>query len=265
MLARLDKVLGFGLFVLILWIGSSASKAQNPTEVVNDNFSDGITNNGLRQIGFNIIGSSTGALDLSQPGGPLDFASGDSPRSIHGLFTPQTLAFFGDTLEVVFDFTTPDSIAFDNGGPSLNEDFRFGLFNTAPALETINPNTDLPVDFNGPIFTGAISFNPVLTLIPGFVAGLENINSPESEIALRTHNVNSLPNTNPPSGILLLTANGFDVISAGADNTTPLIPNSNFQGRLFVEFSDSSLTSFDITAEITDAAGSFLDLSLIHI
>ena len=99
----------------------------------------------------------------------------------------------------------------------------------------------------------------MLTLIPGFVAGLENINSPESEIALRTHNVNSLPNTNPPSGILLLTANGFDVISAGADNTTPLIPNSNFQGRLFVEFSDSSLTSFDITAEITDAAGSFLD------
>ena len=49
------------------------------------------------------------------------------------------------------------------------------------------------------------------------------------------------------------------MISAGADNTTPLIPNSNFQGRLFVEFSDSSLTSFDITAEITDAAGSFLD------
>ena len=162
-------------------------------------------------------------------------------------------------MEVVFDFTTPDTIAFDSGGPSLNEDFRFGLFNTAPALGAIDPNTGLPVDFNGPIFTGAISFNPVLALIPGFVSGLENINSPASEISIRTHNVNSQPIARPPSGLLLLTTTGFDTISGGADNITTITPNSDFQGRLFVEFTDSSLASFDITTQLTDAAGSFVD------
>lgn len=217
MLANLHKVLRVVLCMAIFCFGWSTSNAQNSTVVVNDNFSDGITNNGPQQIGFNTIGSSLG-LDLSQPGGPLDFASGDSIRSIHGLFAPQTLTNFGDTLEVVFDFTTPDTVAFDSGGPSLNEDFRFGLFNTAPALgaidpNNVDPNTGMasPVDFNGPIFIGAIQFNPVLTLIPGFVSGLENINSPASEISIRTHNVNSQPIARPPSGLLLLTTTGFDI------------------------------------------------------
>jgi len=119
-------------FAVVFCFGFGTANGQNI--VVNDNFSDGISNNGPQQIGFRTHGTTTNGLDLSQPGGPLDFATGDSARSIHGLFAPQTLANFGDFLEVVFDFTTPDSIAFDNGGPSLFENLRFGLFYSAPAM-----------------------------------------------------------------------------------------------------------------------------------
>ena len=240
------------LFAAVFCFGTA--NGQNVT-VVNDNFSDGITNNGPQQIGFNTNGLTTNALDLSQPGGPLDFASGDSARSIHGLFDPQTLANFGDSLEVVFDFTTPDTIAFDNGGPSLNEDFRFGLFNTAPAVEAYGVNAG----FNTTIFASFNFPNQLLAVIPGFIGELNNINAPGSDIGILTHNINSLPQFLPPTGQLLLAGSGFDFISSGQANITTLIPNSEFRGKLLVEFTDATLTTFDITAEITDAAGSFLD------
>ena len=235
------------LFAAVFCFGTA--NGQNVT-VVNDNFSDGITNNGPQQIGFNTNGLTTNALDLSQPGGPLDFASGDSARTIHGLFAPQTLADFGDSLEVVFDFTTPDSIAFDNGGPSLTENLRFGLFYSAPAM----------LDFNNAIPFDDIGFtNQALNLLPGFIGELNSINAPGSSLRTLTHNINGLPVSLPPEGDFLIRSAGFALIGSGPSNITTLTPNSDFQGRLVVQFADATLTTFDITAEITDAAGSFLD------
>ena len=108
----------------------AVSSVDAQVTIINDSFADGITNNGPEQIGFNVT-SENEALDLDQAGGPLDFATGGIGRTIHGLFPAQTLAEFGDVLMLTFEYTTPDTIAFDNGGPSTNEDFRFGLFDTS--------------------------------------------------------------------------------------------------------------------------------------
>jgi len=145
---------------------SSADAQVVVTEIVNDSFADGITNNGAGQIGFNTT-SSIDALDLAQPGGPLDFASGDSGRTIHGLFPAQTLTDLGDALTVTFEFTTPDSIAYDVDGTnppgsnlSLNEDFRFGLFDTSQTTlangNVVDVNTGIEIDFDGPISTSGL-------------------------------------------------------------------------------------------------------------
>ena len=61
--------------------------------------------------------------------GSLGFVTGSSGRAFHGVFEPQTLSNVGESLDVSFDFTTPDTVG-------TNDVFRYGLFNTGT-----NPNT----------------------------------------------------------------------------------------------------------------------------
>ena len=178
--------------------------------IINDSFADGITNNGPGQIGFNVT-SSDDALDVDQAGGPLDFASGNDGRTIHGLFPVQTLAEFGDALTVTFEFTTPDTIAFDenNGiaGPSFNEDFRFGLFDTSQTTlangNVVDVNTGAEIDFTGPINTSSMMQNPALNPLAGFYGEIDNINAPGTDLGIRTNNVNGSSATSLQSGQFL--------------------------------------------------------------
>ena len=227
--------------------------------IVDDSFADGITNNGPGQIGFNTT-SSGSALDLGQAPGPLDFATGNSGRTIHGLFAPQTLTALGDVLTVTFDFTTPASIANDNNAPSNNEDFKFGLFNTAGTAGAIDPNTGVAIDFTGPISTSSGSPNPALNGLAGFMGEIDNINAPGTDLGIRTANVNDTPDANSPSGQFLNTNNGFDFISGGDDDVINLLPNTDYVGTISVAFTDATLTTLDITVGIADAAGvAFMD------
>ena len=133
--------------IAMTFLAMSSADAQ-VTTVVDDSFADGITDSGALtaagtpQLNWNVT-SSGAALDLMQAPGPVDFASGNSSRGIHAIFPPQTLVNFGDVLTLTFTYTTPDTIAFDNGGPSIDEDFRFGLFDTSATAGVIDPNSGL--------------------------------------------------------------------------------------------------------------------------
>lgn len=240
---------------------AAAAMCAAPTygQVVDDNFADGITNNGAQQIGFNTT-SSGAALDLTQATGPLDFATGNSGRTIHGLFAAQTLAAFGDQLDVTFDFTTPQSIANDNGAPSTNEDFKFGLFNTANATGT-DPNTGAQIDFTSNVSTSSGSPNTGLDGLQGFFGEIDNINASGTDLGIRTFNVNNISGAGAgsPNGQFLNSNTGFDFISGGDDDVIALVPNTDYVGTLSVAFTDASLSTLEITVGIADANGAFTD------
>ena len=234
--------------------------------IIDDNFTDGITNNAIGQLGFQTFGSPF-SLDLAQAPGPVDFASGDSVRTIHSLFPATTLVAFGNRLTFTFDFTTPDTIAFDSGGPSFNEDFKFGLFDTTnttlAAGNVPDSNTGLEIDFSGPISLGNAVPNVAVNPLAGIQGELDNTNAPGTALGLRTNNVNNFsdPNVNVTAqGAQFLQSNaGFDFIAGGNNDVITLLPNSNYTGSITVEFTDASLTSLDITVGMLDAAGTFND------
>jgi len=246
--ATIAVALAFGL--------AMSADAQITTNIVNDSFSDGITDLGPNQIGFNTT-SSGSALDLGQAAGPLDFATGDSGRTIHGLFAAQTLSLFGDKLEVSFNFTTPETIAYDggtngvtgSGSVSTNEDFKFGLFSTAGSA----------LDFTQSISTSSGSPNTGLNGLAGFFGEIDNINAGGTDLGIRTHNVNSTADAAAPSGQFLNSNTGFDFISGGTDDVISLASNTDYIGSIIVEFTDATLTTFDITVGIADAGGAFTD------
>ena len=234
--------------------------------IINDSFADGITNNGAGQIGFNVT-SSDDALDVDQAGGPLDFATGNDGRTIHGLFPVQTLAEFGDALTVTFEFTTPDTIAFDenNGiaGPSFNEDFRFGLFDTSQTTlangNVADVNTNAEIDFTGPINTSSMMQNPALNPLAGFYGEIDNINAPGTDLGIRTNNVNGSGATSAQSGQFLNTTTGFDQVGGGENDIINLVPNTDYVGTIQIAYANSSLTSFSITVGVQAADGTFVD------
>ena len=234
--------------------------------IINDSFADGITNNGAGQIGFNVT-SSDDALDVDQAGGPLDFATGNDGRTIHGLFPVQTLAEFGDALTVTFEFTTPDTIAFDenNGiaGPSFNEDFRFGLFDTSQTTlangNVVDVNTGAEIDFTGPINTSSMMQNPALNPLAGFYGEIDNINAPGTDLGIRTNNVNGSSATSLQSGQFLNTTTGFDQVGGGENDIINLVPNTDYVGTIQIAYTNSSLTSFSITVGVQAADGTFVD------
>ena len=235
--------------------------------IINDSFADGITNNGAGQIGFNVT-SSDDALDVDQAGGPLDFASGNDGRTIHGLFPVQTLAEFGDALTVTFEFTTPDTIAFDENdagiaGPSFNEDFRFGLFDTSQTTlangNVVDVNTSAEIDFTGPINTSSMMQNPALNPLAGFYGEIDNINAPGTDLGIRTNNVNGSGATSAQSGQFLNTTTGFDQVGGGENDIINLVPNTDYVGTIQIAYANSSLTSFSITVGVQAADGTFVD------
>lgn len=245
--------------IAVALVAASSTDAQ--TTIVNDDFSDGITNNGPMQIGFNVT-SSNMALDLDQAPGPLDFASGNSGRTIHGLFPAQTLAAFGDVLTVTFDFTTPAAIANDNGFPSGNEDFKFGIFDTSGTAGAIDVNTMLPIDFNGPVNTSSGAPNTALNGLAGIQGEIDDINEPDSDLGIRTNNVNNLtviPNVAQQFGQFFQSNNGFDFIAGGDDGLITLLPNTDYTGTISVEYTDATLDSFEITIAMADGAGVTID------
>ena len=242
----------------------AVSNAEAQTVIVDDSFDDGITNNGPMQIGFNVT-SSGAALDVAQPMGPLDFASGDSSRTIHGIFPAQTLAAFGDVLTVTFDFTTPDTIAFDMGGPSSNEDFRFGLFDTSGTAGATDVNTMLPIDFNGPVNTSSNLPNIALNGLAGFYGEIDNINAAGTDLGIRTNNVNGLNGTQvddvvPQGGQFMQQTAGFHFVAGSPnDDVIMLVPNTSYTGTLSLEYTDDTLATFEITVAMADAAGVTID------
>ena len=165
--------------IAIAFVAVSTTDAQTTTVIVDDSFGDGITDTGALtaagtpQLGFNVT-SSNAALDVAQAPGPVDFASGDSSRTIHTLFPAQTLTVLGDVLTVTFDFTTPDSIRYDNFVQSTNEDFKFGIFDTSGTAGlidsvTLDPVTmmplNTPIDFAGPVNTTSDTPNTALNAL----------------------------------------------------------------------------------------------------
>jgi hypothetical protein len=249
--------------IALSFVAVSSAGAQ--TVVVDDSFGDGITDSGAltaagtAQIGFNVT-SSGAALDLAQAPGPLDFASGNSGRTIHGLFPAQTLAAFGDALTLTFDFTTPTSIANDNGAPSNNEDFKFGLFDTSGTAGAIDVNTMLPIDFTGPVNTSSGTPNTALNGLAGFFGEIDNINAPGTDLGIRTNNVNNISGpAASQTGQFLQSNTGFDFIAGGDDDIISLAPDTDYTGTLGIEYTDASLTSFEITVAMADATGATID------
>lgn len=228
--------------------GGGNTSTPGTTVVVDDSFSDGITNNGAQQIGFNVTSSNSG-LDVNQAPGPLDFATGNSGRTIHGLFPAQTLTTFGDVLTVTFDFTTPTTIAYDNNQVSTNEDFRFGLFDTSNS----------PLDFTGPINTSTGSPNSGLDPLAGFMGEIDNINASGTDLGIRTNNVNDDSAASSQGGQFLQSTSGFDFIADGANDVISLAPNSDYIGTLQVEFADASLSTLQITVGMAAANNAFVD------
>ena len=232
------------------------------TVIVDDSFSDGITNNGAQQIGFNVT-SSNSALDLGQAPGPLDFATGDSGRTIHGLFPAQTLTSFGDVLTVTFEFTTPATIAYDNGGVSTNEDFKFGLFDTSQTTlangNVVDVNTDSEIDFTGPVNTSSGTPNQALNPLAGFMGEIDNINAAGTDLGIRTNNVNGDSAAGSQNGQFLQSTTGFGLIAEGADDVVSLAPNTDYIGTLIVEYTDASLNTLEITVGMAAADNAFVD------
>ncbi len=230
------------------------------TTIVDDNFSDGITNNGAQQIGFNVT-SSDSALDLSQPSGPLDFASGNSGRTIHGLFPAQTLTNFGDSLTVTFDFTTPTTIAYDDGTVSTKEDFKFGLFDTSQTTlangNVADVNTGGQIDFTGPVKTSTGTPNQALNPLAGFMGEIDNINAPGTDLGIRTNNVNNDAAAGSQNGQFLQSTTGFYSVSDGADDVVALAPNTDYIGTISVKFADAALNTLEITVGIAAANNAF--------
>ena len=238
--------------VALTIFGASFANAQTTT-IVNDSFADGITNMGPNQIGF-ISLSSGAALDANQAPGPLDFATGDQGRQIGGLFAPQTLINFGDQLDLTFDFTTPATISFDNGGVSTNEDFRFGLFDSSTATGT-DSNTMAAFDFTQNIGISGNSSSgnqPGTDTIAGFVGEVDNINAGGTDLGIRTHDIfGTALGGGAPVGSFLNTTTGFDQTAGGLDDVTSFAPNEDYVGTISVAFSDASLTALDVTVGIS--------------
>ena len=284
-MSLLRTVSGATCAVAMAFLAMSSADAQ--TVVVNDSFGDGITDSGAltaagtAQLNWNVTSSNAG-LDLDQAPGPVDFASGDSGRGIHAIFPAQTLEEFGDVLTLTFTYTTPDTIAFDNGGPSTNEDFRFGLFDTSGAIDPmtgvpfIDPTTMAPIDFNGPINANEDTPNPGLGFIPGWHGEIDNINQVASapgvdpmtgeptpgvgtDLGIRTHNVNNDTSNGFRSGRLFGTTTGFDFLQGGADLVTILVPNTEYIGTLQVAFTDETLLTLDLTVGMEAVDGTFVD------
>ena len=264
-----------GIDISNITITFDAAEELPANTIIDDNFADGITSQAPGQIGFNVT-SSNSALNLGQAPGPLDFATGNSGRTIHGLFPAQTLTEFGDVLTLTFEYTTPDTIAFDDAAPSTNEDFRFGLFDTSQTTlangNVADVNTGMEIDFTGPINTSSGSPNAALNPLAGFYGEVDNINATDTDLGIRTNNVNGMTIVNeagetvvaPQTGQFLNSTTGFDFISSGEVGVTTLAPNTNYIGTLRVEFTDESLTSLDITVGMAtaDAAapGAFDDI-----
>ena len=250
--------------IAMTFLAVSSTDAQ--TVIIDDSFADGITSNAPDQLNWNVT-SSLAALDLAQPPGPVDYASGDSGRNIHAIFPTQTLTTFGEVLTLTFDFTTPTTIAYDGGSNgttgsgaiSSNEDFKFGLFDTSGAIGITDVTTSLPVDFNGPIEASRGTPNPPLNSLAGFQGEVDNINASGTDLGIRTHNINSDLSNAFPSGRLFGTNDGFDFIAGGDDDIVSFASDSDYVGTLIVEFSDASLTSLDITVGMKAVDGSYDD------
>ena len=226
--------------------------AQSPlvtTSIVNDSFA--------------VVGAPTDAqyfstTSLSQTlefsPGSLGFITGSSGRAFHGVFAPQTLSNIGESVALVFDFTTSDSVG-------TNDVFRYGLFNTGT-----NPNTS-QADFLQNVSSTSFNPNPLLgtfnvinnsgVLLPdnigpaGFYGQIDVNPTGVAGFETRTHNVNNV-NTglaSTPSGRLLATIQGFDQIGFDATPGFTIAPNTDYTGTLSVELVANGLV--DITQSIS--------------
>jgi len=263
-LSRASK--GATCALALTFLGASSADAQvQSTVVIDDSFANGFSDLSGAGLEFDFYTSSSGSglpADVLTPG-PLDFASGTSGRSIHGLFAEQTLAAVGDSIDLTFDFTVPATVAasMTEAPNSFNEDFRWALFSTSRA-----PNGQ--ADFAQRLSASSASPNPILEFPAGVVGEIDNINANGTDLGLRTHNVNALTGSNAstssatsdgtPSGLLLNTTGAFDFITGGPDDEITVFPNTSYTGRMLIELNDPTMETLCVTVEVFDADGVLL-------
>ena len=226
-----------------------AQSPQVTTSIVNDNFA--------------VVGAPTDAQyfstttlnqTLESSPGSLGFITGSSGRAFHGVFEPQTLSNVGESLDVSFDFTTPDTVG-------TNDVFRYGLFNTGT-----NPNTS-QADFLQNVSSTSFNPNPLLgtfnvtnnsgVLLPdnigpaGFYGEFDVNPIGVAGFATRTHNVNNVISglADTPSGRLLATLMGFDEIASDTGSGFSIAPNTDYTGTLSIELVANGLV--DITQSLS--------------
>ena len=235
------------------------------TPIVNDNFA--VVGAPTDAQYFSTTGTGVPTLEFSP--GSLGFITGSSGRAFHGVFAPQTLSNIGESLDVSFDFTTPDSVG-------ANDIFRAGLFNTGT-----NPNTS-QADFLQNVSSTSFNPNPLLgtfnvfnnqgVLLPdnigpaGFFAEFDVNPSGVARFRTRTHNVNNVVSglANTPSGRLLATLSGFDEIASVAVPGFAIAPNTDYTGTLSIELVANGLV--DITQSLsTGGIGDSITVSNVSI
>ena len=258
---------GSAFLALAMLTGSIQAQTPVTTTLINDSFANGFDDGGTGQEAAIYSTTSGAALGADTTvTGPLDFATGGSGRTIHTNFTPTTLSSVGDSLEVTFDFTTPatvDSSGLPGAPTAGNEVLRFGLFNTAPAIGTLDPNNDNePIDFFSDISASGNNPQPAYNLLPGFSGEFDDFNTDGSDIGIRTADVNGFGADNglsdPQTGTLINSNGGFDQVDGGVnDGLIDLVPNTDYGARLFVELNNPG--EFDITVQFLDGAGTVVD------
>ncbi|MBX2849023.1 MAG: polysaccharide lyase family 7 protein [Acidiferrobacterales bacterium] len=206
----------------------------NATNVVDDNF----VIDGTATTDAAYFGSSTAdAIEFNT--NSIGLVSGSSGRQIHGLFETQTLSNPGDSLQAIFTFITPATVAL------TDEDIRIGLFDHLDRNTTdqLAQNTSYSSTAPNASFAG----------LPGFYLELDVESAdPATDLDIRRSDPSS-------TGRLLATSSGFTAFGSGPDLGYAIQPNTQYTVVLTVTRTVAG--TLDITAEFDGATHTSTDLA----
>lgn len=178
--------------------------------IVNDSFADGDrAANGPLEGDF--YASSTSSA-IESNAGSIGLVSGSSGRQIHGFFPTQTLANTGDTLNTIFTFVTPATVA------SGNEDIRFGIFD--------HLGRDIPTQLRQDTSYSSGSPNPDYSGLPGFYSEID-VESADSGTNLNIRRSN--PST---TGRLMSTSSGFSNEGSSSDIGYAIVADTTYTATI---------------------------------
>ena len=248
----------FAAFAVVLAVfGASASYGQVTTTIVNDNFSDGITNMGSLQTEFfGTSGSNaveaTSAANSSAGVPSLGLITGTSGRQIHTVFPTQSLLLTGDTLSTVIDFTTPATVPTSTGAQG-NDDIRIGLFDTlgrAGLSGTVGASSGSPNPLLGCDPSVNVNCTTTTAGLPGYSLELDVDTAADGD----PQNLNIRRSDPSQSGTLLGTNTGISNLSSSSGDANYLFqPNTDYQ--VSIDIVRNAANGLDITATFTDPNG----------